>query len=227
MMMMLKHCGFMADGGSVLMETILSIPLFIAFFSGIFVLGDLMLGRNRLTAADRFAVWLTGSRLADTDDDGARTSASDGFFRNGEFADGTRITSFKSDKQRVDWHMLVAGTSELRINLPVWASGARKSTIKILDDGEGSMPDTELWDDVSFKSRAADGEAHSVIMRTKYDKREQSGQQLAAGGPLWHSEYRTAYFTREGSASDRPRGQGGACDGMQYIRYPFYVGWSK
>jgi hypothetical protein len=227
MMMMLKHCGFLAERGSVLMETILAIPLFIAFLSGIFVLGDLMLGRNRLTAADRFAVWLAGSRLADRDDDGAKESASEGFFRSGEFAQGTRIRSFKSQKQRVSWHMLVSGTSELKINLPVWASGTRKSTIKILDDGNGSMPDTDLWNDVSFKARAVEDEAHSVLMRTRYDTREESGQRLAMGGPLWHSEYRTAYFTREGSATDRPRSQGDACDGMQYIRYPFYVGWSK
>ena len=72
-----KHGESPAERGSVLMETILAIPLFIAFFSGIFVLGDLMLGRNRLTAADRFAVWLTGSRLADQDDDQAKQSASE------------------------------------------------------------------------------------------------------------------------------------------------------
>ena len=48
--------------GSVLMETILVIPLYIAFLSGIFLLGDLGLGRNHLTAADRFGVWLSGTR---------------------------------------------------------------------------------------------------------------------------------------------------------------------
>ena len=38
MMTMLKK--MMAERGSVLMETILVIPLYIAFFSGIYLLGD-------------------------------------------------------------------------------------------------------------------------------------------------------------------------------------------
>ena len=50
--------------GTVLMETLMVIPLFIAFLSGIYLLGDLALGRSRLNAADRFAVWLSGCPVA-------------------------------------------------------------------------------------------------------------------------------------------------------------------
>ena len=118
-----RHNRIAAEQGSILMETILVIPLFIAFFSGIFVLGDLMLGRNRLTAADRFAVWLAGCRFADTGDDEVRSTASEGFFGSGEFAEGTQLRSFKSRKERVNWYSLVRGTGELKITLPVWAAG--------------------------------------------------------------------------------------------------------
>jgi len=215
-----------AAHGSVLMETILVIPLFIAFFSGIFVLGDLMLGRNRLTAADRFAVWLAGCRFADMGDDEVRSTASDGFFGNGMFADGTKLQSFKSRKERVSWYSLVRGTGELKITLPVWAAGSRKSAILILAD-VGTMPDTELWDNVSFKAREVADEAHSVLMRAQYDVREKSGRELAVGGPRWNIEYLTAYLTREGSPTDRPRMQSGVCEGVQYTRYPMYDAWSK
>ena len=209
------------------METILVIPLFIAFFSGIFVLGDLMLGRNRLTAADRFAVWLAGCRFANMGDSEVKSTASDGFFGGGAFADGTKLQSFKTKKQAVSWYAIVRGTGELKITLPVWAAGSRKSVINILAD-IGTKPDADRWDNVSFKARdIGNEEAHSVLMRVRYDIRERSGQMLAAGGPLWNTEYRTAYITREGAASDRPRMQSGVCEGMMYTRYPLYNTWSK
>ena len=222
-----RHTAKNVERGSVLMETILVIPLFIAFFSGIFVLGDLMLGRNRLTAADRFAVWLAGCRFADMDDGEIKSAASDSFFGSGAFADGTRLQSFKSKKERVNWYALVRGTGELKITLPVWAAGSRKSAIYILAD-IGTRPDTELWDNVSFKARDTGGEdAHSVVMRVNYDVREKSGRELAVGGPRWNTEYLTAYLTREGSPTDRPRTQSGVCEGTPYNRYPMYDNWSK
>ena len=209
------------------METILVIPLFIAFFSGIFVLGDLMLGRNRLTAADRFAVWLAGCRFADKDDGEVKSTASESFFGNGAFADGTKLQSFKSRKERVSWYSLIRGTGELKITLPVWAAGSRKSAIYILAD-IGTKPDAELWDNVSFKARdTGGGDAHSVVMRAKYDVREKSGRELAVGGPRWNTEYLTAYLTREGAPTDRPRVQSGVCEGVEYNRYPMYDSWSK
>lgn len=216
-----------ADSGSVLMETVLVIPLFIAFFSGIFVLGDLMLGRNRLTAADRYAVWLAGCRFADQGDDAVRQDASLGFFGDGAFADGTRLQSFKSESSRVTWYAVVRGASELKITLPAWASGGRKSAIELMDDS-GQGPDKNLWDSVSFKSRdSGRSDTHSVLARLEYDVRDRSGRELAVGGPRWNTEYRTAYITREGGASDRPRMQSGVCDGMMYTRYPMYDTWSR
>ena len=210
------------------METVLVIPLFIAFFSGIFVLGDLMLGRNRLTAADRFAVWLAGCRFADKGDSDVRQDASRGFFEDGAFADGTRLQSFKSRKTRVTWYAVVRGASELKMTLPVWASGSRKSVLLLLAGESGGGPEQKLWDSVSFKSRdSGRSDTHSVLARVKYDVRDKSGRELAVGGPRWNTEYRTAYITREGGASDRPRMQSGVCEGMMYARYPMYDTWSR
>ena len=137
--------------GSVLMETILVIPLYIAFFSGIYLLGDLELGRNRLAAADRFAVWLAGSRYEDKDDEAVKKDASKAFFPDGEFAEGTKLESFSSGKTKADWYSVVRGAAELKMVLPVWAVGCRKGAIQLFAD-IGSSPDKELWD----KSRRED-----------------------------------------------------------------------
>ena len=199
----------MAERGSVLMETILVIPLYIAFFSGIYLLGDLELGRNRLTAADRFAV-----------------DASKAFFPDGEFAEGTKLESFSSHKTKADWYSVVRGATKLKMVLPVWAVGCRKGVIQLFAD-IGRTPDKELWDKLSFKAREIkEPDTHSVLMRAAYDIREKSGRELAQGGPLWYVEYRTAFIDREGVPNDKPDALS-ASDGAEYIRNPQFERWSK
>ena len=216
----------MAERGSVLMETILVIPLYIAFFSGIYLLGDLELGRNRLTAADRFAVWLSGSRYEDNDDETVKKDASKAFFPDGEFAEGTKLESFSSHKTKADWYSVVRGATKLKMVLPVWAVGCRKGVIQLFAD-IGRTPDKELWDKLSFKAREIkEPDTHSVLMRAAYDIREKSGRELAQGGPLWYVEYRTAFIDREGVPNDKPDALS-ASDGAEYIRNPQFERWSK
>lgn len=208
------------------METILVIPLYIAFFSGIYLLGDLELGRNRLTAADRFAVWLSGNRYEDKDDEAAKKDASEAFFPDGEFAEGTRLESFSSHSTEVDWYSVVRGAAELRMVLPLWAMGCRKGAIELFAD-IGKSPDKELWDKLSFKAREIEEpDTHSVLMRANYDVREKSGRELAQGGPLWYVEYRTAFIDSDGIPNDRPDTLS-VSDGAEYIRSPQFTAWSK
>ena len=212
--------------GTVLMETLMVIPLFIAFLSGIYLLGDLALGRSRLNAADRFAVWLSGCRHADRGDDAVKKDASKAFFPDGEFAKGTQIRSFSSHRKKVDWYSLVQGASELKIALPVWAAGCRKGIIQLLAGSDGGA-EKNLWDDVHFRAREIkDRDTHSVLMRSRYDKREKKARQLAQGGPRWYVEYRTAYLDAKGNPNDRP-GAKQVCNTARYTRFPQYEAWSK
>ena len=55
---------FDKDRGSILMETVLVIPLYLVVLSGIFWVGDLALLRSKSTFFDRFAAWSSGNRFA-------------------------------------------------------------------------------------------------------------------------------------------------------------------
>ena len=214
------------ERGSVLMETILVIPLYIAFLSGIFMLGDLALGRSRLNAGDRFAVWLAGNRHLNRDDGAVKSAASQAFFPKAEFADGTSLKSFSSNKNKISFYAVVRGSSELKLALPAWAVGARKGVIKLFAD-VGTKPEEGTWDNISFRAREIDGKyTHSVLMRTKYDLRDRSGRELAQGAPLWHIEYRTAYINRDGVPNDRP-GALAASSVSEYTRLPQFDSWSR
>jgi len=214
------------DRGSVLMETILVIPLYIAFFSGIFMLGDLELGRNRLNAGDRFAVWLAGNRHLDRDDKAVQKAAAGAFFPKSEFAEGTALESFSSKKDKAGFHAVVRGAAKLKLVLPVWAVQCRRNAVALFAD-LGSSTDENRWDNISFRAREIDGDhTHSVLMRTKYDIRDRSGRELAQGAPLWHTEYRTAYIDRRGVPNDRPSAVN-ARGTPEYTRHPQFAAWSR
>jgi len=221
-----KSCGKRGERGSVLLETLLAIPLYIAFFSGVYLLGDLGLGRARLTAADRFSVWTAGCRHEEKDDEAVKKTATESFFPQGDFAEGTKLDSFRSRKEKVNWYALVRGTASLKIVLPVWAVQGRKGAIRLLAD-IGTKPDEAMWDNVSFKARTVDEpETHSVLMRTGYEIREKSGRELAQGAPQWYLEYRTAYIDKKGNPGDRP-GTLSVCSGTEYQRSPSFTTWSR
>ena len=225
--MNLRRKNAVAERGSVLMETVLVLPLYIAFFSGIFMLGDLESGRNRLTAGDRFAVWASGNRHAESDDGQVKSAADAAFFPSGEFAEGTGLKSFSSANRKVDFYSVVRGASELKLVLPVWAVQSRKGALKFFAD-IGTSVDEDKWDNISFRAREIDGKyTHSVLMRGKYDERDRSGRELAQGAPLWYVEYRTAYVARNGEPNDRPSSPGSAVSVSEYVRNPQYEQWSR
>ncbi len=212
--------------GSVLMETILVIPLYIAFLSGIFLLGDLELGRNHLIAADRFGVWLSGTRHAEMESDEVKKETSEAFFSNDQFAEGTEVESLRMNPQEVNWYSIVRGGAKLKMVLPQWAVGCRKGVLQILAD-IGTSPEKEMWDDISFKAREIEeNDTHTVLMRAKYEEREKSARELAQGAPGWYREYRTAYIDREGVPNDIPS-ERTVCEGAEYIRLGDYQLWSK
>ena len=221
-----RNRGISGARGSVLMETVLVIPLYIAFLSGIFLLGDLTLGRNHLIAADRFGVWLSGTRHAGMDSGEVKDVMSEALFPGEQFAEGTEAESLRLNPEEVDWYSIVRGGTTLKMVLPQWAVGCRKGVIRILAD-IGTSPEKEMWDDISFKAREIEeNDTHTVLMRAEYGEREKSARELAQGVPRWYQEYRTAYVDREGVPSDNPSVRT-VCDGAEYIRLGEYELWSK
>lgn len=221
-----QNKNFSGAQGSVLMETILVIPLYIAFLSGIFLLGDLELGRNHLIAADRFAVWMSGTRHTEMESDEVKKETSEAFFPADHFAGGTKVDSLRTNPENVNWYAIVRGGTRLKMALPQWAVGCRKGVLRVLAD-IGASPDEKMWDDLSFKAREIEeNDTHTVMMRAKYEEREKTARELAQDAPVWYREYRTAYVDREGVPNDTPSSLI-VCEGAEYIRLVEYERWSK
>lgn len=211
--------------GSVLMEMILVIPLYIAFLSGIFLLGELTLGRNHLTMADRLGVWLTGTRHFAATSEKIKDVTSRAFLSNDQFAPGTEIESLRINSTPENFYQIVSGGARLKMVLPQWVTGLRKGALRIFG-GSGSSHQENLWDNLSFKSREIDeDDTHTVLMRAQYDKREQKASVLAQG-TSWYQEYLTPYIDQNGVPSDIPSPLAVRA-GREYLRQGEYQLWSK
>ena len=51
-----------ASGGAILMELVIAIPLFVVLLGGTMWVGDIILAKQKLAIADRFAAWSGGNR---------------------------------------------------------------------------------------------------------------------------------------------------------------------
>lgn len=65
----LKRLNFLAGlgprNGSILMETVLVLPILLLVFGGLFIVGDIAHGRLHLTTIDRAAAWESGNRFSE------------------------------------------------------------------------------------------------------------------------------------------------------------------
>lgn len=150
-----------SEAGTVLMETVIVIPLYMILLGGIFWIGDLIVTRQQLVVAERYVAWNTGLRYNDkgktdaetihrlffTDADGSpnpwhKPSASDG----------------KIDKT-FDWSHAASGQVKLKVNLPDWLRYMFNTGHDIYDSGAPEQVQ-------ELRGRDKQDERHVVLMRT-------------------------------------------------------------
>ena len=130
--------------GSVLMETVLVLPLLVMLFGGLFVLGDILHGRLHLLTVDRAVAWSSSSRF-----EGGRTNLVSSWFvhlgphtaftvekavarrHEGEDDDNDWLAWASPFRERggdgktlgsTEWLDFVSGHAEGRVDVPMWAA---------------------------------------------------------------------------------------------------------
>jgi len=148
--------------GSVLMETVIVIPLYMILLGGIFWIGDLIVTRQQLVIAERYVAWNTGLRY----DDKGKTDAETIhrlFFAD---ADGTPNPWHKPTAgdgtvdKTFDWSHVASGQVTLSVDLPDWLRYMFNTGHEIYD-AEAPAQVQEL------RGRDKKDQRHVVLMRTK------------------------------------------------------------
>jgi hypothetical protein len=107
-----------ARAGSVLMETVIAIPIFLVTIGWTLWMGELSQGRSRLLMADRYAAWNRGNRQGG---EGAQPAE----VRKRLFNDETRqdVTAVRVRSRSAGWYTEVKAETRAKLAMPDWVAG--------------------------------------------------------------------------------------------------------
>jgi len=151
-----------ACAGTVLMETIIAIPLFMILLSGIFWIGDLLVTRQKLLIADRYVAWNKGLRYGDSgqtgSDDIHRLFFSD---RNGIPSETHKPDDpYAAVTADYDWSHVAQGQVSVKVTMPDWVESMINSQRALYDSAK-------MENAVDLRGRGQNGLRHVVLMRTR------------------------------------------------------------
>jgi len=149
--------------GSVLVETVLAIPLYMILLCGILWIGDLIVTRQQLVIADRYVAWNKGLRYGD------RGQTDVGTVHRLFFADAAGVPSAyhrptASDgriDQVYDWSHKVSGQVRLDMRMPEWTRYLFNAGQVMYDSG------VPLEQALAMQGRDKPDQRHVVLMRTR------------------------------------------------------------
>lgn len=149
--------------GSILMETILAIPLFMILLGGIFWIGELMIARQKLVIADRYIAWNKGLRYPD------KGAIDSGTIRRLYFSEpggaplqNHTLTSASGQIEKVfDWSHAASGQAKLNLKMPDWTRFMFNSAQIMYNSG---VPEEQA---MNMQGRDKPDQRHVVVMRTK------------------------------------------------------------
>ncbi|MEI6562768.1 MAG: hypothetical protein WCO42_00515 [bacterium] len=149
---------FSGKSGTILLETIIAIPLYMILLGGIMWLGDLMVARQKLVIADRYAVWNYGCRYNPGGFDAETIHQR--FFDSSEYRNPSEV---KTDKEDFDWCLAASGEVKLKMKMPDWTRSMFNARAIMADQ---TISPGALDEEVDLVGRSLGG-GHLVLMRTK------------------------------------------------------------
>jgi len=207
--------------GSILMETVLVIPLYLVILSGIFWVGDLALLRSKSTFFDRVAAWSAGNRFAQGSQSGIKSSLEQDFLQQSQVGD-QQVEKVRTTKgSSPAWSGIAGAATTVALEPPVWTQGWRRVGVAMMEKEVDELKKT------SFRSREIDDDyLHRTIMRTTDSYRDKVksralGEQMAWLNRVYMGSWPTEW-TKEVSQSVSG---GNPC--LKYDRHMMYVLWSE
>jgi hypothetical protein len=201
------------------METILVLPLYIVLIGGIFWLGDLILAKQKLVMADRYAAWNHGNRQrAGNIQDELQQSL---FAPSRVGNQPIQGVALRKSGESSDWTGAAGATVKLKVMMPGWTRSW--TSLTMMWDKEPALDSTTLL------GRDVDDELHHVLLRrTQYGingvRTWQPGQ-LADGA--WASKVYQGKWPSVANFGGGGGGDGSPPSVKEYKRFGKYDDWSE
>lgn len=212
---------FDTDRGSILMETVLVIPLYLVVLSGIFWVGDLALLRSKSTFFDRFAAWSSGNRFANASQSGIKNDLEQNFLQAARVGD-QKVDKVNTAKRSSSvWSAIAGAAATVSVEPPVWTQGWRRAGVTMMESDADELQRTSL------RSREIeDSFLHRVLMRTGDTYRDKAKARALAEKMEWQTRVYMAQWPTEWIKGMSSTASGGKpC--LNYDRHSMYVMWSE
>ena len=212
------------DAGVIMMETILSLPIYIILLACVFYLGELCLSRLTLTHGERLRLWESGLRHSPTPvadrDIFYFSNLGNTFINTSSFS---TVNSFSSTSSSNGWGQIRTGKASLQTQRSLWSWGANVSAENTTSYGSSTTParNTMLmssrdrdnagnWSNVQLFSRTAStGRTNLYFTDDQRDDKE------------WLAIYQGKW------KSFGPSGQSATTLSLYDRINTFYLNWSK
>jgi len=152
---------FSSRKGSILLETILVIPVLVVLLGGVFWIGELMLSKTKLLMADRYAAWNAGNRHR-MNKGGIQGELQNTYFRYEEVGDQAMEKIVFEGGKPTTWCTPVGATVYLRMVMPEWTEGWLAGS----PTWEGVVPAPN--EKIQVGRNVPDLSHHALLMRTLY-----------------------------------------------------------
>lgn len=207
--------------GSILMETVLVIPLYLVVLSGIFWVGDLALLRSKSTFFDRFAAWSSGNRFANASQSGIQSNLEQNFLQASQVGDQKVDRVNTATRSSSVWSAIAGGAATVSVEPPVWTQGWRRAGVTMMESDAAELQRTSL------RSREVeDSFLHRALMRTDDTYRDKAKPRALAEKMEWLTRVYMAQWPTEWIKEMSPAVSGGKpC--LNYDRHMMYVVWSE
>ena len=224
-------CTNKGSRGSILLETLLVLPLYLVVLGGMFWIGDIKLARQKLVAADRYAAWNAGNRHR-LDKGGIENEMQTAFFLEAEVGDQDLVATVYEGGLSTGWSAPVGSTAVLRMRMPEWTRGWLAGSPGWEGVAGLEPSETVVGRSVPQQSR------HAVLMRTRFGSRafrspDWTARMLADFGRPWDPHVWNEPWPALEELAAMPAsgllfpatGPPGP-PGYEHERHPAYIEWS-
>lgn len=167
------------DDGSVLMETVVALPLYFILLGGIFWIGDLTLTRQKAVIADRYVAWNGANAHGGTQAGSDMTSQIAEKMYAASTGVNVNTCSFQKNPLN-HWGGVGYGAVGVNVAMPIWTKGM--FAMQLVHGEQTAMTDNvNLAGRINQEQNVMTSLWHSVIMRNEHPDwyHDWTGQQLA------------------------------------------------
>lgn len=214
--------------GVIMMETILTLPIYIILLAGVFYLGELGISRLSLTHGERLRLWESGLRHTDNS-----VAVNDVFYfsfaGNPMFIQITGfspVSDFSAENTSDGWGQTRTGKARANTQRSFWSWGANVSAENATSYGSSTTPPRNTLQ-MSSRDRNSIGNWSNVqlLSRASSERRKNNDDEFYED-----NEWQDIYLERWDILNIAPQQEGELKSIPVYnsgTRYDKYVGWSN